>query len=351
MSSFNNINLDSIPVLATAVEPGDGDPLKETPLKTPVAKTSHRVTKPSAALQAKTDEHLTRLRERSERALVSKRNEVEARVLQAELPFWNDDNRGVPNPFIRSGIFSVGRVTDERRQFVKKLEVPSLSNYSITYTGSELHQDDLDVWMSLINRARAQHIADSVLFTGYELIRDLGWTKNSRSYARAKASIERLKVTGLEISQKDPKGGTRAYSGSLIREYLFEASDGEGNTKWMVRFEPNVTLLFMNDTTTLLEWQVRKKLGSKASLAKWLHAFYSSHIDPIPYAVSKLKELSRSQDSLSSFRATLKTGLQRIKDIGFLKDFHVAGDVVHVKVAAEYRAALLKATETPRIRQ
>lgn len=332
----------------------DEDPVVDVPAEiseTPrVNRSAARTRRASSTdVQARTEEALLRLRERTERAVEAKRHHVETRVLQTELPFWNDENRGVPNPFIRSGIFSVGRVTDERRSFVKKLEVPSLSNYSINYTGAELHQDDLDVWMSLINMARAQHISDSVLFTGYGLIKDLGWTKNSRSYARAKASIERLKVTGLEISQKDPKGGVRAYAGSLIREYLFEAEDEEGNTKWMVRFEPNVTLLFMNDTTTLLEWQMRKKLGSKASLAKWLHGFYSSHVDPIPYAVSKLKELCRSQDSLSSFRATLKTGLQRLLDEGFFREFHITGDVVHVKVAAEYRKALLKAASSQRL--
>lgn len=175
MTAFTPIKRD------TTAEPAEAEApvIAEIPDSPPITRSSARTRRASSSeVQARTDEALAKLRERTERSVAAKRNIVESRVLQTELPFWNDDNRGVPNPFIRSGIFSVGRVTDERRSFVKKLEVPSLSNYSINYTGAELHQDDLDVWMSLINMARAQHISDSVLFTGYELIRDLGWTKN-----------------------------------------------------------------------------------------------------------------------------------------------------------------------------
>ena len=34
------------------------------------------------------------------------------------------------------------------------MPISSLSNYEITYTGQDLQQDDLSVWMSLINLAR-----------------------------------------------------------------------------------------------------------------------------------------------------------------------------------------------------
>lgn len=350
---FGNIDVDAIPVIAKLINTGDIVPARRVRGKSsPEADESKakgsRTARTSSAVAVKFDQNLTKLRERAEQSLARSRASVENRVLQEELPFWSDENRGVPNPFIRSGIFSVGR-SDKERKYVDKKQIPSLSNYEIRYSGKELHQDDLDVWMSLINMAASRRIADSIFFTGYELLKDLGWTKNSRSYDRAKGSIERLKVTGLEITLRDGNE-EKTYSGSLIREYMFTATDEAGATKWMVRFEPNISMLFLNDTTTLLEWQTRKKLGSKASLAKWLHGFYSSHFEPIPYRVEKIKEMSGSTDSLSSFRATLKSNLEKLKDpkVGFLTDYQIIKDMVHVVIAKEH-AILKKAAAARRL--
>jgi len=40
----------------------------------------------------------------------------------------------------------------------------------------------------------------------------------------------------------------------------------------MVQLNPRITGIFLSDTTTLLEWEVRKQIGKKATLALWLHA-------------------------------------------------------------------------------
>ena len=214
------------------------------------------------------------------------------------------------------------------REFMQKMPIASLSNYAIAYTGQDLQQDDLSVWMSLINLTRNQPMCDSILFTGYALIKDLGWRMHSESYKRAQESIERLKVTGIEISTNHRD---TAYSGSLIREYAWTAKDAKGNARWMVSFEPRVSALFMEDTTTLLEWETRKKIGSRATVAQWLHAFYSSHREPIPIRVDKLHELCRSVDSLSSFKRNLANALQKLIVVEFLTTFSIVDNVVHVK--------------------
>ncbi len=278
------------------------------------------------ATQAKISSTLAKVQERATAALLRQRKDIEARVLQAVLPFWDDEKRGVPNPFIRSGLFSVKNT--ENREFLQKMPIASLSNYQVNYTGQELQQDDLSVWMSLINLARNQPMSDSVLFSGYSLVKDLGWRMHSDSYRRAKESIERLKVTGIEISSNGQETG---YSGSLIREYAWTAQDAKGNARWMVRFESRVSSLFMEDTTTLLEWETRKKIGTRATVAQWLHSFYSSHREPIPLSVEKLYELCRSGDSLSSFRRNIKNALNKLVDVEFLTHYTIINDAVHVQ--------------------
>jgi len=287
------------------------------------------------------EESLEAVRARSAALLEKKQIDFEARVMQESFPWWDDEHRGVPNPFIRSGLFSVRTTT--KREYLPNLHVSSLSNYEINYTGQELQQDDLSVWLSLINLARDNKMSDKVRFTGYQLVTDLGWRMHSESYTRAKESIARLKVTGINITSKDSSEG---YSGSLIREYAWADADDNGKTKWMVRFEPRVSVLFMDDTTTMLEWETRNRIGPRAAVAMWLHAFYSSHREPIPLAVSKLHELSQSGAPLSTFRRNLKTALDKLVDVGFLEDFKIVNDTVYLKKAARIKAVTSSAPRT-----
>ena len=153
------------------------------------------------------------VRARAAEALAKRRSEQEMIVLQQVLPLWSEEHRGVPNPMIRSGLF--GTKTVASRKLVKDKEIASLSNFSIVYKGEELLQDDLSVWLALLHRASRQAIGDTLFFTAYELLKDLGWRMHSESYERLKQSISRLKANELKIQVKSGKSG---YAGSLIRE-------------------------------------------------------------------------------------------------------------------------------------
>lgn len=300
------------------------------------ARTRRTAGKSTAAIDARLEE----IRARTLARQLAEQRRLEGRVLQEILPLWDDDNRGVPNPLIRSGLFSVKK--SEAREFVD-ITVASLSNYRIMYRGEELQQDDLSVWMSLINLARQRPMSDSIFFSGYSLVKDLGWRMHSESYMRAEGSIKRLKVTGLTISSPD---GNEQYTGSLIREYAFKADDGTGTSRWMVRFEPKVSALFMEDTTTLIEWQVRKKIGARATVALFLHSFYSSHAEPLPISVKKLHELSRSEDTVAGFKRTLTNGLKKLVDVGFLESYSLVNDLI--KVVKNKKPRLVSETKPPR---
>ena len=295
-----------------------------------VTTSSKRQTKQKSG--ATFEENMAKIKERSELALNKSRVAIEERVLQQSFPEWNEDKRAVPNPFVRSGLFSVKNSKDDERKFLDKLVLPSLSNYRIEFTGKELQQDDLSVWLFLINCAKKQPIADSVYFTGYQIVTDLGWSINSKSYTRAKRSIERLKVTGLEVSSVNSDTGQKeqAYGGSLIREYSWDAVDGEKNIKWMVRFEPKISLLFLEDTTTLASWEIRKAIGSRHTVAQWLHYYFESHTTPFPISIKKLHELCRSDDSVSSFRSSIKRALDKLIEVEFLSSYVIENDLVKV---------------------
>ena len=304
----------SDPKVAVANEVLDAEPAPKT--------TSTRVSRAAELLREKTNAALQRTK-----------SQIEQRVLRGVLPLWDDDNRGIPNPLVRSGLFTVGN--SDKREYVPDMVIASLSNYEIRYTGSELRQEDLSVWMSLINLARKKPISEAIYFTGYQVVKDLGWRMHSESYKRVQDCIERLKVTGLKITTR---GHESAYSGSLIRDYGWTERDEAGNQKWMVRFEPRISALFMEDTTTLLEWEMRKKIGPRSTLALWLLSFYSTHRDPEPNSLGKIYELCRSKDTLSSFRRNVRNALAKLVEKQFLKSFNMDNDILQVeKLKADKR--------------
>ncbi len=252
---------------------------------------------------------------------------VEQQALQLGFPQWDNDRRGVPNPLIRGGLFTT-RVSSARVAF-KSEKIASLSNSNILYTGEELRQDDLSCWMSIVNLGRNKTVGEPIFFTGYKLIKDMGWRLHSDSYIRLRGCIERLKVTSVRITLKNDRSG---YAGSLIRDFAFDSIDDKGHDSWMVRLEPTIANLFLNDNTTLLEWTQRKKIGTRASLTLWLHTFYSSHREPLPYTVAKLHELCKSEEKkLANFRIRLRISMEKLISIGLLTNYSIVNDVLHVK--------------------
>lgn len=336
--------------MPTSKEPAQPDQLdlgvsiEATDASVPIEQPLKRVGR-GTRIRGSADAAVQWTREKAAEALQRKKERQDNLILQEVLPMWSDERRGVPNPMIRGGLFGTGSAG--KRAFIKGETVASLSNYIITYKGEELRQDDLSVWMALISMARRSRIGDMLFFTGYELITDLGWRMHSDTYARVKESISRLKANELRIEMKNRSAG---YSGSLIREYAWDARDSDGNDKWMVRFESQIADLFQEDSVTFLEWDKRKEISSRASLTLWLHAYYMSHTEPLPITIAKLHELCKSQEvHLKTFKVRVRRSLERLVEIGQLQSYAIVGETVHVKKAPLRAGASLKEAVTKRL--
>ena len=205
------------------------------------------------------------------------------------LLMWSDEMRVLPNTMLRSGLF--GTRTSRQRHYFEEENVVSLSNFTILYTGKELQQDDLSVWMALMNMAARQRIGDAIFFSGYQLVKNLGWRLHSEYYDRAKQSIKRLKVNEIKIQVKE---GQSDYEGTMIGEYGWNSKTPYAGMAWMVRFEPMIAELFREDSTTFITWEQRKEIGPRATLTLWLHSYFTSHRDPYPITLQQIHELSRS---------------------------------------------------------
>lgn len=263
------------------------------------------------------------------------RRNVEQALQIIQLPLWENQMRGLPNPLARSALFSVAR-QNEPRQHLKERPITSVKGVEIFYTGEELRQDDEDVFLNLVHLARSQPLGHEVSFTAYSMLKSMGWPTSSPSYERLRLCILRLTANAVEI-RFDAGSGKRGYGGTLVQEFTFK---DETDRQWKVRLNPKLITLFGADAYTQLDWRQRLKLRSP--LAKWLHGFYFTHREPFGYKVETLKGLcGSSAQQLYHFRNGLKKALELLVDQGFLKSWKIDSvtDVVTVVRASRAQAA------------
>lgn len=235
---------------------------------------------------------------------------------QNQLPLWKENFRGLPNAMARSALFGCANKNAERSEY-KREEITTLSGYVIKYTGTELRQDDEDVFLQIIHFARSQPLGDVVEISGNALLKALRWNSSKRSYDRLKDIITRLQEGSVNITHES---GSQGYSGGLLRKFFWQSQDGTGTrTKWKIFLEKEIINLFADDSYTVIDWEDRAELGG---LAKWLHSFYYTHKDPFPFKVETLRKLSGSKaSSLNTFRRSLKSSLEELVKVGFLESY------------------------------
>lgn len=241
-----------------------------------------------------------------------------------QLPLWAERVRGLPNTFARSALFSVGK--GARRQ-LKNETIATLQDTQIRYTGTQLRQDDEDVFLQLIHLARGRPVVDFVEFSAYGMLKELAWWHSSRSYTRLRDCIERLKANALKITF-NIDGRTVTFAGSLIRKFVRSEEPGSRET-WKVWFEREVIVLFGQMSYSEIEWSQRCQLDGE--IAKWLLGFFVTWPENEPVEVKALRTLCGSQcNSLTAFRQMLKLALAELQRVGFLHDSKMDKDFVWI---------------------
>jgi len=204
-----------------------------------------------------------------------------------QLKLWPNDQRGAPNALLRSAMFSAGKPPTKREAFEGHRLVESLSPYSVSYTGHQLYQPDLDVWLELVHRMRLT-VGEYAVFRTRSFLKALGRSTGKSDREWLSATFMRLRATALQVRWKDEKGKAGEYIGGLVDSLRYEAE----LKVWHVRLDPKIIDLFVGQDTWL-HCSARQALG-KSYLAKWCHGYFSSHRKPNPISVSRLHGLSGS---------------------------------------------------------
>ena len=217
------------------------------------------------------------------------------------IPFWPAGARGVPNPVIRSALFGV--VRRGRREYLERVRLPSIGGISVTYTGPRLDQADLDVWMQCLELFKAQDIG-KIPFKTSTFLQAIGRKYSSGNRDWLYKSIARLAGAVVEIDD----GHGHVYGGALISEFARD----QATDRLMLTLNPKLAALFQAASWSRIDWEERQALGQD-HLAKWLHAFYSSHASSYPIRVRTLQEWSgASMETPYHFRAELRSSMERV---------------------------------------
>lgn len=236
----------------------------------------------------------------------------------------------------RSALFNVSSFRKGERRYYNKEEVASTLGITLQYTGTELRQDDQDVFLQVLHIAKEQKLGEDIKFTARSMIVALRWTINSDSYERLSDAMNRMKATALRMTVERPNGTRLSFSGSLMGEFSWrEVGSNDPLREWSVSLEKNIVKLFAPDAYSLLNWKARLDLPP---LAKFLHSFYSTHKVPFPHKVETLHKLTASKiKETRKFRYELKAALSLLVDSGFFLSARIdpKSDLVYVERATD----------------
>lgn len=226
-----------------------------------------------------------------------------------QLGLWPDDKRGVPNVVLRSALFSAGKPTRVRKSY-RDHELPAaIGTKSISYTGQQLYQHELDVWLEVLHRCRLRPAGVETDFHVHGFLKSLRRSTGNKDHKQLHATLGLLHATSIKVVvDRDERGRSTGYRGHLIEKFRFN----DQLLRWEVGVHPDIAELFAPKDHTWLHIDARLDLG-KNYLAKWLHGYFSSHRKPYPVGVSRLRELSGSATSrLRRFREALSDALDEV---------------------------------------
>lgn len=246
-------------------------------------------------------------------------------------PYVPRGKRVIPNDLIRSSLFTVTN-HKIKRKFLKDSLLVSFGNSKILYSGEELRQDDEDVWMQLICLC-SQNNTSCIEFAPFSIMRMLEWPRRTQYRDKLKECLKRMVSTGLNITNDIVGAG---FVFSLVRKFMYQDESGKKLKKWKIWIEPEIIYLFGDVHYSKIIWDQRKKLKP---LAKWLHAYYSSHSEPYAVKVETIYAACGScTKEIKNFRTKLRRALISLVQVGFLDDFWIdAADLVHVKRKSKER--------------
>ena len=235
-----------------------------------------------------------------------------------QLPLWPNVMRAAPSVVLRSALF---RVSKNKLGSFKGAKVASWKGAYIEYTGLELTQQDLDVWLQALHMAREQ-LGTKVTFTALGMLKSIGRRGTGKNdFLWLKNTLTKLTACAVVVTSTD---GRKTYGAGLVNEFKID-----GNACYLT-INPSMVELF-DDGYTWVEWKTR--LGLKGNLTKWLHAYICSHQAttraPSKIKLENLQELYGSESGLlRQFRDSIRRSITQLEEKNVMSSWSIEKDVL-----------------------
>jgi hypothetical protein len=271
------------------------------------------------------DKHLTP--EALARAEESERKEREAlasqvapqeqqlkKMVKREMPKWADPMRAAPSAILRSSLF--GLIHRGEREYASNKAVAAWKGTNIRYTGKQLDQYDLDVWMQAIHLGQHQNTGNRISFTARSFLKGIGRKYSGYSANTLFESLNRMVACAVTVDINEV-----SYTGSLIEMFAYDKQED----RYVARLNPELCQLF--DTGhTRMAWQTRLELP--VGLSRWLHGYILSHRatknTPHRITVEALCTLTGSSAAvLKKFRQMLKHSMKALEQANVVQKWRI----------------------------
>jgi hypothetical protein len=253
-----------------------------------------------------------------ERARKDEEERLESGVVY--LPTWREDRQGSPNSFLRSALFAA--IQSKDRLDLKMAEIFSQQGVSVTYTGEQLNQEDMTVWLALVDIVKKDPLGKECKFTANGMLKHMGSVIGGSGHECLRRSILRMMACAVVVETD-----TYTYGGNLIHNFVID----KGTKLYKLTLNRHLIKLFGDDDWTAIDWEQRKQLKNKPLCLK-LHEYYSSHETPYPVSLEFLSDLTGSENKQKAdFKRKIRTALEGLVKIGFLKSWSIENDIVNVK--------------------
>jgi TrfA protein len=225
-------------------------------------------------------------------------NQPKALAKVVYLPFWNDEQRGAPNCFLRSALFAA-IYGNSRRPYLENAVLAVQGDITIHYTGKQLSQSDLDLVMAALHLARQHPLGHICHFKGYAFLKAIGRSDSKPNYLWLDTTITRLIACAVKI-----RLGQRIFEGSILSSCIRD----EGSDVYKLTFDPDFVKLFGVSDWTAVDWNMRRKLG-RSPLAQWIYDYAVSHVG----TKIKLKTLQKLSGRESDTPKVFNEAVRRAK--------------------------------------
>lgn len=229
-----------------------------------------------------------------------------------------ETHRAYPHAFIRSALFSSRKFSGGAIRMVATEEAPikiaSLSNYKLVQVaGERLDQGDCDVYAWLLTRAYQRGLAGKsearIFFTQEEAMSERGRKRGTKNFMLFRESLQRLYKADLVYETPYATGQTR-----LICSIQKPNPECKKKYDYEVVISPKVGDFFREGDFRILLNEERSKLDDY--LSKWLHAFYSSHNNPLKLNCELIKNYAdRAETTDKIWREKLDAALVKVKEV------------------------------------